>query len=92
MKTATRKTSTKTVWYVKAFSMDRARRQVDEPRYERIDTATNEIFKGCKTAAQVEAAYEAFWNNLNPNPAHTVKVMDIVHRKAPYGAMVKDRR
>ena len=35
------------------------------PREELIDTATNELFAGCANAADVEDAYEAFWNRLN---------------------------
>lgn len=36
-------------------------------RREVIDTTTNVIFKNCRGPWDVEDAYEAFWNRLNPS-------------------------
>ena len=34
-------------------------------RTETIDTDTNVLFRGCTSEADVEDAYEEFWNRLN---------------------------
>ena len=63
---------------VTAVSMSRdTRRQQCKPRKEVVDTKTNELFRGCTNAIQVEQGYEAFWNELNPRSAHIVKVIDV---------------
>lgn len=38
---------------------------VGEPRVERIDTATNQLFQGLTSPWEVEDQYHAFWNRLN---------------------------
>ena len=66
------------IYHVKAFSMNRkTRTQTAEPRVEEISTHTNQLFTHCKTAAQVEQAYESFWNDLDPTSEEIVKVMDV---------------
>lgn len=63
---------------VTAIAMNRSTRaQVGSPRTERIDHNTNALFAGCKTALQVERAYESFWNKLNGRSAEIVKVIDV---------------
>ena len=34
-------------------------------RVERIDTETNEVFRGCRGPWEVEDRYHAFWNRLD---------------------------
>lgn len=43
-------------------------------RTERVDTATNPIFKDCKSILQVKDAYESFWNHLTSYPREIVMV------------------
>ena len=63
---------------VTAVAMNRiTRRQIGQPRTELIDPATNMLFTDCHTTALVEAAYESFWNDLNPNSAEIVKVIGV---------------
>lgn len=40
------------------------------PRDEEIDTETNELFADCKGPWDVEDAYHAYWNRLNPHWEH----------------------
>ena len=48
-----------------------------EPRVERIDTQENRLFERCVTILDVKAAYEAFWNDLNPGSEDVVFVQQI---------------
>lgn len=57
---------------VKALSMDpRTGDITGAPRVERIDTATNDIFRDCEGPWDVEDHYEAFWNRLNSSWEHS---------------------
>jgi len=47
---------------------------VGKERTERIDTVTNELFKGIKTIVGIKTKYESFWNDLNPNSREVVFV------------------
>lgn len=49
-----------------------------QSRVERIDTATNRLFTKARTIVDVKAAYEAFWNDLNPDSEHVVFVSQVV--------------
>jgi hypothetical protein len=63
---------------VTAVAMSRAtRRRVGKARVEVIDTKDNLMFRTSKTPADVEAVYESFWNDLNPNSEDVVKVVDV---------------
>ena len=55
----------------------KTRRRVGKARTEIIDTASNTFFDGVTNALAVEARYEAFWNDLNPNSPDIVKVVDV---------------
>ena len=47
---------------------------VGKERTERIDTTTNELFKGIRTIVGLKTKYEQFWNDLNPNSREVVFV------------------
>lgn len=47
---------------------------VKRARTERIDTATNPLFKRCTTILEVMDAYQSFWNHLNDHPREIVMV------------------
>lgn len=65
-------------WNVTAVAMDRSTRQTKAlPRVELIDTNKNELFKGKKTALEIEQMYEAFWNELNLQSDEIVKVIGV---------------
>jgi hypothetical protein len=55
----------------------RSRRRVGKARTEMIDTQTNKLFRHCRAPKDIEARYESFWNDLNPNSRDIVKVVDI---------------
>jgi hypothetical protein len=38
---------------------------IGRPRVERIDTETNEVFRGCTSPWEVEDRYHTFWNRLD---------------------------
>lgn len=63
---------------VLAVAMNRqSRRRSGKARTEIIDTSTNQLFKNVKTPADVERAYESFWNDLNLKSTEIVKVLDV---------------
>ena len=47
---------------------------VGKQRTERIDTTTNELFKGIRTIVGIKTKYEHFWNDLNPSSSEVVFV------------------
>jgi hypothetical protein len=51
--------------------------QAGESRDEVIDTETNALFLGCSTILEMKAAYERFWNNLNPDSREIVFVQKV---------------
>ena len=63
------------------------RRRVGKARTEVVDTEKNKLFRyedrishyeGPMTEPlQVEQKYESFWNDLNPQSPHIVKVIDV---------------
>lgn len=55
----------------------KTRKRVGKARVEIIDTLSNTFFDGVTEPAAVEARYESFWNDLNPNSPDTVKVVDV---------------
>ena len=56
---------------VKAFAINpETGEAVGEVRVERIDTETNELFRGCSGPWEVEDTYSAFWNRLNDSWEH----------------------
>lgn len=72
-------------WNVTAMSMNRVTRQripvsgdgyIGNERTETVDT-NNELFASCECASDVEAKYESFWNDLNPNSENIVKVLNV---------------
>ncbi|HEY9286591.1 MAG TPA: hypothetical protein VIT43_01055 [Candidatus Dormibacteraeota bacterium] len=38
---------------------------IGRPRVERVDTETNDVFRGCKSPWEVEDRYHAYWNRLD---------------------------
>lgn len=62
-------------------------RETSEPngvaRDEAVDLDNNRLFKDCKTWLDVKRAYEAFWNDLNPNSEDVVFVSQVKMPKAP---------
>lgn len=46
-------------------------------RSEVIDTMRNALFRDCSMPITIEMAYEAFWNELNPNSENIVKVVGV---------------
>ena len=64
-----------TKYDVTARSFDRKTGNiVGKERTERIDTTTNELFKGIRTIVGIKTKYEHFWNDLNPNSREVVFV------------------
>ncbi len=62
---------------VTAVAMNRVTRErICDPREEEIDDG-NELFIHCKTAMEVEEAYESFWNDMNPHSKEIVKVLNV---------------
>jgi hypothetical protein len=69
---------------VTAVAMNRKTRETtlqrpsgDVMRDEVINTKTNILFKGALGPREVEIAYEAFWNELNPRSSEIVKVIGV---------------
>ena len=50
--------------------------RVGVERTERVDT-NNSLFESCRTILNVKQKYEAFWNDLNPNSAEVVFVVEV---------------
>jgi len=71
------------IYYVKGIAMERDSRRLitlengEISRTEKIDTETNNLFRDCQSALDVEKRYEEFWNELNPYSAEIVKVIDV---------------
>ncbi len=69
-------------WNVTAVAMNRRTRErvlymgKEKERTELVDTATWG-FGVKRTALQVERAYEAFWNDVNPRSEDIVKVVAV---------------
>lgn len=51
--------------------------EMGESRTEVVDTVENALFSGLTRIVQVKAAYEAFWNELNPNSEAVVFVSKV---------------
>lgn len=67
-----------TIWNVKARSFDKeSSNPLADARWEEINTNTNKIFSGCKTADQVKKRYEAFWS-MDKLSTEVVKVEQVV--------------
>jgi hypothetical protein len=63
---------------VTAVAISRStRRRVGKANVEVIDTVHNQLFMQLTDPKEIEAAYEAFWNDLNPSSPDTVKVIDV---------------
>lgn len=60
-----------------AFSRDSGAPASPAPRDETVDTETNELFRGCRSIMDVKAAYERFWNGLNPRSREVVFVQSV---------------
>ena len=60
---------------ITAAAVDRATgRQISQPSDEEIDLSSKDMYKNCRTWQDVKEAYEAFWNDTNPNSAEMVLV------------------
>jgi hypothetical protein len=67
---------------VTAIAMNRkTRQQIGKQRDEIIDTKTNSLFTGLTEPIDIEDAYEAFWNKLNPESREIVKVIGVIETK-----------
>jgi hypothetical protein len=67
-----------TRYIVKAQAYNRKTQEpVGQSREEEIDVSTNQLFKTVTNIGDVEAAYEAFWNELDPTSNEIVKVISI---------------
>ena len=67
-----------TKYKVRAQSFDRkTNKPISQPREEVINIANNKIFNRVRSIGDIEATYESFWNDLNQNSEHIVKVISI---------------
>jgi len=78
MATVTTKITVKEEYVVTAQAFNRiSGKPTGVSRDEKIDILSNVIFSGASTILEIKAAYENWWNNLNPNSNEIVMVSSV---------------
>lgn len=67
------------IYKVYAKAVDRRTGEnIGKPRYEIIDTETNEIFREATNSIAIKNIYERFWNDLNINSKEKIIVLEVI--------------